>query len=119
MKVSEILYSNLKSIFNNNVYPLVKPESKKGLPFLIYTVLNTNTENTLDGYTGYEMAYIQIDVYAKDYDSCEDLTNLTIETLNNNIKPFHYENRRYLYEDETKLFRQTIECHLWQSNRLK
>lgn len=116
MKVSEVLFTNLGRLFNSNVYPLIKPESEKGLPYLVYTVLNANPENTLDGYTGYEMAYIQLDIYALDYDTCEDLTNNTLETLNTNLKPFHYENRRYLYENDTGLYRQSIECYLWQSD---
>lgn len=116
MKASQIIYTNLEHLFNGCIYPLVRPESEKGSPYLVYTILNTNPENVIDGYVGHEMAYLQLDIYATDYDECEDLTNTVINTLDEVVKPFHYENRRYLYEDDTKLFRQIIECHLWQTN---
>ena len=117
MKVSEVIYSNLGNLFNGSVYPLVKPESEKANPYLVYTVLNTNPENVIDGFTGYEMAYIQLDIYSTDYDDCEDLTNQVIQTLKNNLNVFYYEGRQYLHEDDTGLYRQLIECHLWQSDR--
>ncbi len=116
MKASEVIYSNLSALFENKVYPLVRPDSEKGLPYLVYTVLNTNATNVIMGYTGREMAYLQLDVYHSDYDGCEDKTNAMLEILNNNVKPFHYDSRRYMYEDDAKLFRQSIECHIWQTN---
>ena len=116
MKASEIIYSNLNSLFNGCIYPLVRPESEKTNPFLVYTILNTNPEGFIDGYSGHEMAYVKLDIYSESYDSCEYLTNSVIDTLDKNIQPFFYEDRRYLYEDDTKLFRQIITCHLWQNN---
>lgn len=116
MKASEIIYSNLEALFNGSIYPLVRPDSEKNYPYLVYTVLNTNPEGFIDGYSGNEMAYIQLDIYSYSYDEAEDLTNIVINTLNEKVKPFFYENRQYLYEDDTKLFRQSLECHLWQTN---
>lgn len=91
MKASEVIYSNLSTLFENKVYPLVRPESEKGLPYLVYTVLNTNATNVIMGYTGREMAYLQLDVYHSNYDGCEDITNEMIEILKNNVQPFHYD----------------------------
>ncbi len=116
MKASEVIYSNLSALFNNNVWPLVRPEGEKTLPYLVYTVLNTNATNVISGYTGREMAYLQLDVYCDSYDACEDLTNQMIATLKTNIQPFHYDSRKYMYEDDAKLYRQSIECHIWQTN---
>lgn len=116
MKASEVIYSNLNALFNQKVYPLVRPLSEKGLPYLVYTVLNANATNVILGYTGREMAYLQLDVYHDNYDGCEDITNQMIEMLSNNIKPFHYDSRRYMYEDDAKLYRQSIECHIWQTS---
>ena len=114
MKASTLIYKNLYSLFDSHIYPLIKPESSKTDSYLVYTIINTNPESTLDGYTGHEMAYIQLDIYTKSYDTCEDLTNKTIEILNN-LNPFYYEGRQYLYENDTKLYRQSLDCHLWQS----
>ena len=116
MKASEVIYSNLRALFENKVYPLVRPDSEKGLPYLVYTVLNTNATNVITGYTGREMAYLQLDVYHSNYDGCEDKTNEVLEILKSNVQPFHYDSRRYMYEDDAKLFRQSIECHIWQTN---
>lgn len=116
MKASEEIYGNLKGLFGTNIYPLVRPDSEKGLPYLVYTVLNTNATNVIMGYTGHEMAYMQLDIYHGDYESCENITNQVIEILNNNVKPFHYDSRKYMYEDDAKLYRQSIECHIWQTN---
>lgn len=117
MKASEVIYSNLSLLFNQKVYPLVRPSTEKGTPYLVYTVLNTNATNVVSGYTGRELAYMQLDVYHDNYDGCEDLTNQMIEVLSNNVKPFHYDSRRYMYEDDAKLYRQSIECHIWQTNQ--
>lgn len=116
MKASAVIYGVLESLFDGRIYPLVRPEYEKTNPFMVYRVLNTNPEGFIQGYSGHEMAYIQLDIYSEDYDSCEDLTNTVIETLNTEVKPFYYENRQYLYEDDTKLFRQLITCHVWQTN---
>lgn len=116
MKASEVIYSNLSALFEKKVYPLVRPDSEKGLPYLVYTVINTNATNVIMGYTGREMAYLQLDVYHSNYDGCEDITNEMIEILKNNVQPFHYDSRRYMYEDDAKLFRESIECHIWQTN---
>lgn len=116
MKASEIMYSNLQSLFEGKVYPLVRPDSEKGSPYLVYTVLNTNPETFIDGYSGDELAYLQIDIYSDSYDVCEAMTVRVIDLLDKKAQPFYYEGRRYLYEDDTKLFRQSLECHLWQTN---
>ncbi len=116
MKASEVIYGNLKVLFNDDIWPMVRPEGLKGAPYLVYTVLNTNAKNVIAGYTGHEMAYVQLDVYCDNYNACEDLTNQMIEILNNNVKPFYYDSRRYMYEDDAKLYRQSIECHIWQTN---
>ncbi len=115
MKAGETIYSNLSALFDENVYPLVRPKGEKGLPYLVYTVLNANATNVVDGYTGREMAYLQLDVYHNNYDGCEDITNEMIRTLNENVKPFHYDNRKYLYDD-AGLYRQSIDCHIWQTS---
>lgn len=116
MKASEVIYSNLSTLFDSKVYPLVRTEGEKGTPYLVYTVLNANATNVIAGYTGREMAYLQLDVYSYSYDECENLTNQVIKTLGVNVQPFHYENRKYLYESDTKLYRQSIECHIWQTS---
>lgn len=118
MKASEIIYSQLGAMFGHNVWPLVRPEGQTGTPYLVYTVLNANATNVISGYTGREMAYLQLDVYCDSYDACEDLTNQMINVLNKNIKPFHYDNRKYMYEGDAKLYRQSIECHIWQTNQV-
>ena len=114
MKASEIIYSNLAALFDSKVYPMVRPDSEKGLPYLVYTVLNANSINVVSGYTGRELVYLQLDIYHTSYDACEDLTNQVIQVLNDNVKPFYYDSRRYMYEDDAKLYRQSIECHIWQ-----
>ena len=116
MKASEVIYSNLGAMFDNNVWPLVRPDSESGTPYLVYTIMNANATNVIGGYTGREMAYLQLDVYHDSYDGCEDLTNTMISALKNNVKPFHYDSRRYMYEDDAKLYRQSIECHIWQTS---
>lgn len=114
MKAGEIIYSNLSTLFNEKVYPLVRPSGEKGLPYLVYTVLNANATNVIDGYTGRELAYLQLDVYHDNYDGAEDTANAMIQILSDNVKPFHYDNRKYLYDD-AGLHRQSIECHIWQT----
>ncbi|WP_201555784.1 hypothetical protein [Psychrobacter sp. 72-O-c] len=116
MKASETIYSTLSVLFNSNVWPLVRPEGEKGTPYLVYTVMNANATNVIAGYTGRELAYMQLDVYHNDYDSCEDITNQMIKILKDTVKPFYYDSRKYLHDEDAGLYRQSIECHIWQTN---
>lgn len=116
MKASEVIYSVLGAFFDDKVYPLVRPEGETGTPYLVYTVLNTNATNVIAGYTGRELAYMQLDVYHNDYDDCEDTTNQMINILKDNVKPFYYDSRKYLHDEKSGLYRQSIECHIWQTN---
>lgn len=116
MKASEVIYSTLGVLFDNKIYPLVRPEGETGTPYLVYTVLNANALNVIAGYTGRELAYLQLDVYHHDYDDGEDITNQMIQTLKDNLKPFYYDSRKYLHDEDAGLYRQSIECHIWQTN---
>lgn len=115
MKASETIYSNLNELFDGMVFPLIRPETINGTPYLIYTLLNTNPTNVVAGYTGRELAYVQIDIYTYDYDSCEYLTSQVLDILNREVQPFYYDNRKYSHENDTQLFRQSVECHIWQT----
>ncbi|MFK3915766.1 hypothetical protein [Psychrobacter sp. NPDC078501] len=116
MKASEVIYSTLGVLFENKVYPLVRPEGEKGTPYLVYTVLNANGTNVIAGYTGRELAYLQLDVYDDDYDDCEDTTNQMLKILKDTVKPFHYDSRKYMHDEDADLYRQSVECHIWQTN---
>lgn len=110
------LYPLLSPLVNQRVYPMVVPEASiKNTPYIVWQVISDVPENTIDGYTGHEWVRVQIDVYDKSYDACVQLSHDVVATINNNIKTTDYYGTEQLYDNEARLFRQSIDIGLWQT----
>lgn len=51
MNVGERLFPIVGSLVNDEIYPLIRPETAKGKPpYIIYTPISSQSENSLDGF---------------------------------------------------------------------
>lgn len=116
MNVGERLFPIIGSLVNDEIYPLIRPETAKGKPpYIIYTPISSQSENSLDGFLGHEYAQIQIDIYHSDYDELDRLTHQVIKAINDNITPSEFLGRQHLYDDDSELFRQSLDYQFWTS----
>lgn len=115
MNASQLIYEKLSALVNNQCYPLFIPEhSPNNPPYIIYQIISTEPDNTLDGMTGHEWANVQIDVYHNDYDECLLFTAQVINQLDQ-IKPSIYHGVQYMRDNASGLFRAIIEYGFWQT----
>lgn len=115
MNASQIIYQSLAHLVDYECYPLFIPEhNPNNPPYIIYQIISTEPDNTLDGMTGHEWANVQIDVYHHDYDDCLSLAAKAINQLNQ-IKPSIYHGVRYMRDNASGLFRAIIEYGFWQT----
>lgn len=115
MTASERIYSLLANLVGGRCYPLFVPESEKSPPpYIVYNIISNIPDNVLDGITGHEWVWMQIDVYTINYDDTISLSAQVVKALNT-IQPSIYGGTTYLYDDEAKLYRGLIEYEFWQT----
>lgn len=111
MTASEQIYALLADLVGGRVYPLFVPEAVDD-SYIVYQIISTQPDNTLDGITGHEWVRVQIDVYTANYDDAIALSAQAIKRLNT-IQPSVYGGTTYLYDDG--LYRGLIEYEFWQT----
>lgn len=116
MIAGQIIYTLLKPLVGDRIYPLIVPESQSNeSPYIVYQVISSQPQNTLDGTTHHEWVRVQIDIYHKNYDACAQLSHDVVATLDQNIQISIYDGTQQLYENDTRLFRQSIDIEFWQT----
>jgi hypothetical protein len=78
LKVGKAVYSLLKDIAP--VFPLVADEGTK-YPFIVYKRTSTNTLNSKDVYNFQELAMIELNIAAEDYEGSVSLAEKVKEKL--------------------------------------
>lgn len=116
MIVAAQLYPILSPLVGGAMYPMVAPERVKAKPpYITWQVISTQPENTIDGVTGHEWVRVQIDIYDTYYERCVQLSHDVVGLINSNIPSSLYGGTQQLYENEAKLFRQSIDYEMWQT----
>ncbi|OOR83912.1 DUF3168 domain-containing protein [Moraxella canis] len=113
MQASEKIYQLLADLVDKRVYPLFVPEvAEKADSYIVYQIINTNPDNTLDGVTGHEWVSVQIDVYHDQYDKMLALTSRVIGRLDS-ITPSNYLGVQHHYDSGQ--YRAILEYEFWQT----
>lgn len=113
MNASEKIYSLLSGLVDGRVYPLFVPESAPTADsYIVYQIINTTPDNTLDGVTGHEWVRVQIDVYHDDYDEMLSLSARAIGRLDG-ISPSNYLGVQHQFD--AGQYRAIIEYEFWQT----
>jgi len=103
--IEKDLVTSLKTICVS-VHPLFLPQ-KVVFPAMRYQVIHDGVNQATNGNFSSRNIRFQVDVYAKSYKEAKELKDLVfekvIELKGGSISA------QYLYEDETKLFRQLID----------
>ena len=116
MIVGPQIYQLLAPLVNDHVYPMIVPEASiKDTPYIVWQVVSSVPDNTIDGATGHEWIRLQIDIYDESYDKAVQLSNDVLGVINSNIQTTDYYGTQQLYDAEAKLFRQSIDIGLWQT----
>lgn len=116
MIAGQLLYGLLGPLVDNQIYPMVVPDSAiKKTPYIVYQVISAQPQNTLSGTTGHEWVRVQIDVYHKSYDAAVQLAHDVVHAIDSNVQLSIYDGTQQLYEHDEQLFRQSIDYEFWQT----
>ena len=112
MAVEGDIQTVLGALVANRCYPLIAPQETAS-PYIIYQVISTVPETSLDGPTGTNRRRVQVDVYADTYGAAKvleqsigaamqaaDFTNLPLSATD-------------LFESEVQLYRVTMDFAIW------
>ena len=114
MLANQTIHRLLGSLVDKRIYPMIAPENTT-TPYIVWQVISAQPQNTLDGTTHHEWVRVQIDIYHKNYDACVQLSHDVVATLDQNIQISIYDGTQQLYENDTRLFRQSIDIEFWQT----
>lgn len=96
------------------VYPVVAPDTPV-VPYMVYSRINTNSENVLSGSSGLANTRMQIDVYAKTYTQAQAIARqvdaLMAGWSNQNISVMAQD----LFEEPVKLHRVIMDFSIWHA----
>lgn len=110
------LYNALSPLVDGRVYPsLITEHGDPTTPYIIYQIVSSVPETTIDGTTGHEWVRAQIDVYDDDLYQCTLLANRVVNAINDALQTSDYGGQQQLYDTENNLHRQLIEYHFWQT----
>ncbi|OLO05281.1 tail completion protein gp17 [Salinicola socius] len=103
------IYAVLKELQGGRVFPLIAPQGT-ARPYLVYMLPSDITEKMLQGF-GAQQVTVQVDAYADTLISASQAGDEIVEALLP-LEPGDIE-RTPGYEEDTGLYRQTIETQIW------
>lgn len=116
MNAGQQLYPILSPLVDGRVFPMQRWEgADSNQPYIIYTPIDTIPDSTMDGFSGHEYARVQIDIYHHHYDQLDVLANQVIAAIQNQIPRAEFLNRQHLIDNDSQLYRQSMDWQLWTS----
>lgn len=103
------IYAVLKDLQGGRVFPMIAPQGT-ARPYLVYILPSDITEKMLQGFGAQEVT-VQVDAYADTLISAGQVGDEIVDALMP-LEPGDIE-RTPGYEDDTKLYRQSIETQIW------
>ncbi|KFF50458.1 hypothetical protein GY26_01850 [Gammaproteobacteria bacterium MFB021] len=103
------IYAQLKDLQGGRVYPQIAPQGT-ARPYLVYVVASDITERLLQAH-GAQRVAVQVDAYAETPSAAITARDEVIDALLP-LEPGDIE-RTPGYEQDTGLYRQTIETVIW------
>ncbi|WP_419767243.1 DUF3168 domain-containing protein [Arcobacter sp.] len=101
--------ADISNLIGENIYPKVMPQGCSK-PAIVYTIVNDEDIQSLQGEVSYEDVAIQLDCYSFKYGEAFEL-KVAVKKALYEFKHYPYDlvSRDMPYEDDTKLYRQMIE----------
>lgn len=103
------IYAVLKNLQGGRVFPMIAPQGT-ARPYLVYILPSDITEKMLRGF-GAQQVTVQVDAYADTLIAASQAGDEIVDALTP-LEPGDIE-RTPGYEEETKLYRLTIETQIW------
>lgn len=108
MSIQTGLFTTLKGLVNNKVYPMVAPQNTAP-PYITYQRISTFDTQTIEGTQSLDLARFQISIYSKNYIESVNLAESVSNAMSGKaLKLSHVED----YESDTLLFSQKIDYQL-------
>ena len=99
--------NELKNLISTRIFPLIIPE-KSTMPCIVYTVINDKDNASLQGDIYSNDVTVQIDCYSSKYAQVKEVKEAVKEALYKFSYYPHDLNSMDIYEEDTKLHRQSI-----------
>lgn len=117
-RANTAVYNALKPLVNSRVWPLVRSESIKDTPYIVYTPVSGQRLNTMQGYAGHNDVRMQIDIYTTEPTEGMTLAESVINTLDAlDTVSAAIDSDRYEYEQETRLYRTSLDFMIWEQTQ--
>lgn len=108
MSIQTLLFSSLKGLVDNKVYPMVAPQNTIP-PYIVYQRVSSFDTQTMEGTESLDLARFQISIYSKKYPESIALMESVKTALSGKaLKLMQLED----YESETLLFSQKIDYQI-------
>ncbi|MDC9612305.1 hypothetical protein PSI19_00060 [Xenorhabdus khoisanae] len=108
------IFPLLNPVLPYKVFPYVVPRSPKnpppGAPWCVFSFYSLD-QDVLNGQAG-QLNNLQIDVYAESIDEARAIRNKARSAIAG-LKPTELSETQG-YEPDTRLYRATLECQIWQ-----
>lgn len=114
MLANQTIHSLLGPLVDRRIYPHIAPQGAT-VPYIVWQVISAQPQNTLDGTTQHQWLRVQIDVYDTSYDRSIQLSSNIVQALDDGVQLSIHAGSQQLYENDTKLFRQSIDYEFWQT----
>lgn len=106
------IFNALKGLVQNRVHPLVAPD-KPATPYIVYQRIASVPENTLSDGVPIDQTRLQVDSYADDYLSVQNLATSVKAAMAAAFPQSTLQLEQDLYEQDTKLFRVMHDYSIW------
>jgi hypothetical protein len=121
--IAEAVYELLKSYASGRVYNLRAPQNETA-PFIVFNVLETESDSALEGLTDYWTARLQVDVYSETIADAREISAQIVESLGSYQGIVYYGDGSpkdsislvMIHEKESELIDQTDEPLLYRSS---
>lgn len=118
MLASVMLYTQLKGLVNNRIFPAPRPKNAdQAVPYITYQKIgNVEAINTLDGYIGAEQVRVQINVYHGEQLEAEKLAHRVKVLLSQQRDcACEYVSATSDFDADTQLYAEINDFYIWQS----
>ncbi len=110
--IQEVLYAKLHNITLGRIYPLIAPADVVK-PYIVYTRIPSETENTIDEEPGLFNTRLQIDTYHTTYQNAL----IVAAQVRNEMTTLQYKNihvyEQDFYDTDSNLYRVMMEYSIW------
>ena len=112
MSLESTLQSVLLTVAPGKAFQDIAPQGSTA-PFIVWSLISKNTNNSLQGASNRQNSHIQVDAYAATPTARKTLADAILVTMQSSGLSYIEMQAQNLYEKETKLFRSLTTFSVW------